>query len=231
VKSLITVLNDKIVENSEENFSPQSIGMIMLGLQRQKGSSKEVRRFLYVYFSFILKSFVEISYVYIRLLSVLSSRVNTLDSQAIGNVLYSFQKTNSESQEVRTFLKAFASRIEASPTVMKTQEIANALWGLQGMNSDYPEVRRIISAITDKIALSFAYASANDQPLTFTGQGIGNALYGLQSMSDEIPETIQLLGYFPEIILNSPAAMKPQDIGNSLFGLQASVKVKQIMSL
>jgi hypothetical protein len=44
VKSIITALTDKIIENSEDTFSSQSIGMIMLGLQKQKGASKEIQR-------------------------------------------------------------------------------------------------------------------------------------------------------------------------------------------
>ena len=103
------------------------------------------------------------------------------------------------------------------------------------MNSDILEVRVILKALTEKLAIAIRKAEESKKGfLDFTAQGLGNALYGLQSMSDEVQETIDLLSYFPELIMKSTDPMTPRDIGNSFFGLQGFTAdtdiVKNILS-
>ena len=148
--------------------------------------------------------YIHICIFIFRLISALTARVDVLDGQAVGNVLYSLQKMNSESPVIRNFLLVLANRIEKSSFIMSTQELSNAFWGLQGMNSDFEEVRAIVSALTFKLTQAFQAAKTSPEGyLIFTAQGIGNSLCGFQSMSDEVPETLELLGLFPAIIMSS----------------------------
>ena len=104
-----------------------------------------------------------------------------------------------------------------------------------GMNSDIIEIRLIVKALTEKLVIAMQKAGESKKGfLDFTAQGIGSALYGLQSMSDEVPETVDLLSYFPDLIMSSTDPMTPQDIGNSFFGIQGftadTEEVKNILS-
>ena len=104
-----------------------------------------------------------------------------------------------------------------------------------GMNSDIVEVRVVLKALTEKLVISMEKAGESKKGfLDFTAQGLGNALYGLQTMSDEVPETIELLSYFPDLIMSSTDPMTPRDVGNSFFGLQGfsaeTDEVKNILS-
>ena len=119
---------EKINENPEQKFSAQSLSMTMLGLQKQKSTSREVQ----------------------ELLKAITLRMDNLDGQAIGNCLYSMQKMSSDEEGVLLFLSKLAPRIltsaaskapnshyfkspvSISSSSMKPQELANALWGLQG---------------------------------------------------------------------------------------------------
>ena len=89
------------------------------------------------------------------------------------------------------------------------------------MDSDILEVRVILKALSEKLMIARTRARESKKGfLDFTAQGLGNALYGLQTMSDEVQETIDILSFFPELIMRSTDPMTPRDIGNSFFGLQ-----------
>jgi hypothetical protein len=110
VKAILKAINSKL-SKSVDSFSAKSISMAMMGLSEMTSESPEV----------------------CQILTTLANRMDTLDSQACGNIIYSMKKMNSDHSAVRGFLKVLASKIEACEDMMSGQELANAFYGLQGM--------------------------------------------------------------------------------------------------
>ena len=172
---------------------PQSIALMLLGLQNNKFKCKESLQLVAAIGQLTLNC------------------GDKFTAQNVGNSLYGIQNLNCNHPEALLLLLALTPRIRDSSDILSSQEVGNSLYGLKSMNSDSPQVLSLLSVLTPKVTKC-------QQVFTQTSAAI--ALYGLQGMSSEKKEVRDLLKAFAPKVMKSLDCWSPQHIANTMHGLQ-----------
>ena len=172
---------------------PQSIAMMLLGLQNNKFKCKESLQLVAAIGQLTLNC------------------GDKFTAQNVGNSLYGIQNLNCTHPEALLLLSALTPQICDSGDVLSSQEVGNSLYGLKSMNCDSAQVLSLLSVLIPKVT---------ECQQVFTQTSAAIALYGLQGMSSEKKEVRDLLKAFAPKVMNSLDSWSPQHIANTLHGLQ-----------
>jgi hypothetical protein len=192
IKIMTRILNE-LEKKRALIIYPQSIAMMLLGLQNNKFKCKESLQLV------------------AAIGQVTPKCGDKFTAQNVGNALYGIQNLNCTHPETLVLLSALTPQLRDSCDILSSQEVGNSLYGLKSMNCDSPHVLALLSILTPKVT------KCNQ---VFTQMSAAIALHGLQGMGSERREVRDLLKAFAPKVMNSLDSWKPQQIANSMHGLQ-----------
>lgn len=193
VQSTLMTLTKLITRNKgKKPVKAKNVCMMLLGLQNNRCSTEESRKFL------------------MSITGLINSCKDEFNGQEVGNALYGLKMIENDFPEMKLLLRALTVKVTECKSNLSAQEVGNALYGLQSMTNDCDDLGSLIAAITVKVEKCEEALNA---------QEIGNAVYGLRCMNISTPEIPKLLSVLKKKLENMTGPMNPQAVANFLYGL------------
>jgi hypothetical protein len=137
--------------------------------------------------------------------------VRPLDAQGVRNVLRGLRRMSSDSEEVRSLLKAVGPRLLGSTQTMNAYQLRAAFSGIKGLESKHSEVRPVVITLIQKV---------RQCKQVFSPQCVGTSLACLSGMSSEKYEVRDLAAALAPCVDLCVRPLSAQLVGDVMFGLQ-----------
>jgi hypothetical protein len=224
------------IEDCPDTFDSRQVALSLLGLQKMRGDSVEVRRLLKALTAKLagctgewadmdvvsaltgLRSMrcedsPEVPLLTGALAAQLArARRSPLSAPTIASAFRGLLGMSSDFQEVRDLVTALQFKIMMSQDTFSPIDFSNIIFGLQSMKSDHSEVRDLLMVVGDKLRSCDGVFSAKD---------LASIMYGMKGMRSDNEAVRSLLEVITPKISDCSDSFGGREIGSFLYGLQS----------